>query len=148
MEASFVYRSRLSRCSFRRWEKERERKKHVWINGTFLRRTEFSSQSYRNHSGDDDDDDDDDDHLKFCMTRRLVSTRATAVAFAVERYYFLDGSPAISSKTRGNLVPRKKERTRIRHGRRASDSSRDCNDRRAWYIKSPFSGNARFPMNS
>lgn len=129
-----------------------DEERHAWINGTFLWWIEFSSQSHGNHGGDDDyDDHGDDNHRKCCMTRRLaLRARATAVAvtFAVDCCYFPGRCAAISSFARQSCSMQKRTvgKSVTVDVRPIARLSR--NDQRAWYIKSPFNGNARFPMNS
>lgn len=134
-------------------ERQREREKRVWINGTFLRWIEFSSQSHGNHGGDDDDDYGDDNDRKFCMTRRLALALEHVQPLLLLRSrsivaIFLTARVAITSFAKQSCSTQKRTvgKSVTVDVRPIARLSR--NDQRAWYIKSPFNGNARFPMNS
>jgi len=74
-----------------------------------------------NHGGDDDDLEILHDEAPPSYTCNVQ--RAIAVTFAINCCYFPDGALHILVSMKQSCSLRKKDRTRIRHGRRTSDSS-------------------------
>lgn len=121
---SSLYIRRNRRRSLRRWWREMHvNKRDIPVADRIL-----LSISWKPYGDKDDDDNYGGNDLEILHDEAPPSNtcnvqRAVAVTLAIDCCYFPDGAPHILVSTKQSCSLREKERTRIRHGRRTSDSS-------------------------